>query len=241
MIIKRHKCNFISNNVLSACVNIYLKVLMAGQWVIDWSSWSPQWPSHNRSITFFLLLKPCVCLRVCIHLQMWWWKRDREFNTLSSHHHTSSMRSSLSDTTNDQLWSMCKVFDFMPEKRASKYIKGSVFLLWRRTSGTSQPLWKLTGGVRKLLNDRWRSDIQDPWDHTAPNKGQEMPVWLYRVRWDHRTTFMTYMLEKRLDILFLKADTMRATISLWNEIVAIERSGGACSFNPVNHNERAFK
>jgi len=27
MLIKRHKCNFISNNVLSACVNIYLKVL----------------------------------------------------------------------------------------------------------------------------------------------------------------------------------------------------------------------
>jgi len=35
MLIKRHKCNFISNNVLSACVNIYLKVLgrTTGYWL----------------------------------------------------------------------------------------------------------------------------------------------------------------------------------------------------------------
>lgn len=38
-----------------------------------------------------------------------------------------------------------------------------------------------------------------------------------------------------------KKSTVRATISLWNEIVVIERSGGACSFNPVSHNKRAFK
>lgn len=34
---------------------------------------------------------------------------------------------------------------------------------------------------------------------------------------------------------------MRATISLENEILVNEYSGGACSFNAVYHNKRAFK